>query len=200
MLRTQGLFERIAKHVPYEELDWANHYGEPGYTDPERGILFANWNKVPQPVQDVLERNGFALEWSDEWIIDHESDKAYRCSPDCYSWVPSYVMTEDCEIIGKDDLDDHIDSYIEIYLNDSNRAATFDNFDPAQYGFEKYNGTFESGVHPGQTDDPKKVAEKIESMHPNHDYLFTIDEQSQFYTKWCAWIRPQDYDQQESAA
>lgn len=27
-------------------LEWANSYGEPGYTDPEKCILFANWNDV----------------------------------------------------------------------------------------------------------------------------------------------------------
>ncbi len=190
MLRTEKLYDRVAKHVKYQDLDYCLAYGEPGYSDPERGILFANWNDVPQRIQDVLENNGFALEWSDEWIIDHDAGKAYRSSPDSYSWTPSYVLTEDCEIIGEADYD--TDLYIEYLLNDTNRCATFRSFNPADHGFVKFNGEYESGFHPGQNDDPDKVAKQIEDKYPDHDYLFTINGVGQFDTRWSAWIRPQD--------
>ena len=32
-------------------IEWCSHYGEPGYTDPPRGILFANWNNIPEPAK-----------------------------------------------------------------------------------------------------------------------------------------------------
>src|SRR5215831_14773837 len=86
-------------------IEWCSHYGEPGYTDPEKGILFANWNDVPKELSDSLEAEGFELEWSDEWIISHETDKAYRSSPDCYSWTPYYVLTDDGEVIGGDEIE-----------------------------------------------------------------------------------------------
>ena len=50
-----------------ESADYATTYGEPGYSDPEAGILFANWNNVPKYIQNGLTRRGFKLEWSDEW-------------------------------------------------------------------------------------------------------------------------------------
>ena len=63
-------------------VDWCASYGEPGYDAPEHGIIFANWNYVSKSVYSWLENHGYALEWSDEWIISHETGKAYRSSPE----------------------------------------------------------------------------------------------------------------------
>ena len=74
--------------------EFASKYGEPGYQDPEKGILLANWNNVPSNMQKWLENAGYSLEWSDEWTVDYNNDKAYRTSPDSYSWEPQWGMGE----------------------------------------------------------------------------------------------------------
>ena len=40
------------------DCQYALAYGEPGYSDPEKGILFANWNPIPKRMLDWLESQG----------------------------------------------------------------------------------------------------------------------------------------------
>lgn len=176
------------------DVDWCESYGEPGYSNPERGIIFANWNHVSRSVQDWLEHHDYALEWSDEWITCGETSKAYRTSPDSYSWLPSYVMTEDCGIIGADEVRDgeQIDAYIEHLLNNDRAADTF-GVDWTKHGFRKLNPeAYEAGFHPGQTDDPCKILVAAQVAHPGHDFIFSIDDKGQFDTRFSLWARPQD--------
>lgn len=89
------------------EFQWAQLYGEPGYTQPgaDRGILFANWNDVPPLLLKRLEEQGYEMEWSDEWYVDTESSpcKAWRTSADHMGWEPrcaardGYIITADSE-------------------------------------------------------------------------------------------------------
>jgi hypothetical protein len=73
-----------------ENLGYASAYAEPGYTQPAKGILFANWNHLPKGIDTVLERYGYAVEWSDEWATCDDCGKAVRTQPDSYSWTPRY--------------------------------------------------------------------------------------------------------------
>lgn len=83
------------------EVAMAQHYGEPGYPSPDRCVLFDDWNKVDREVQAVLEELGFALEWSDEWLVCDEG-KAWRTSPDSFFWRPSCMITRGGEILTTD--------------------------------------------------------------------------------------------------
>jgi hypothetical protein len=195
MLTVEGAINLVNKHTRYDETQYAESYGEPGYTNPERGILFANWNDVPGYIQEGLERRGFDLEWSDEWIIATSSwpCKAYRASPDCYSWTPYYVLTDDGEVVGGDEIEEDPDWYVNEYLlNDPTHCNVF-KIDFAKLGFKRVSeDDFESGWHPGQTDDPNAVFNRLREELPDHDLVFDLTEQSQFYTKWNIWSRPQN--------
>jgi hypothetical protein len=173
------------------DVDWCGAYGEPGYSDPERGIIFANWNKVSKPVYSWLESHGYGLEWSDEWIVSHETGKAYRTSPDGYGWLPSYLLTEGGDVIGADEIrnGDEIDTYIEHLMNDANRADTF-GIDWTEHGFRKLNAdAYESGFHPGQTDNPRKILAAAQAAYPNDDFIFSIDGAGQFDMRFSLWAR-----------
>lgn len=85
------------------DVKLCSYYGEPGYTDPENGIVFANWNNISSTLANYLESAGYGLEWSDEWMIDYNHDKAYRTSPDSYGWQSSIVLSGDCEWLTPDD-------------------------------------------------------------------------------------------------
>lgn len=188
----------------HAELDYCMAYGESGYTDPESGILLANWNNVPKHVANALERRGFELEWSDEWVIDYNSNpsKAYRSQPDSYGWTPAFVLNDwsNGEIIPHDQIREDAslrEDYIEnMLLNDASHCDVA-GLDLTQDGFSKWEEDFETGFHPGQTDNPHKVLARIQEARPDVDVVFQLDGTGQFDIHWSAWIRPRDAEDAE---
>lgn len=172
--------------------EWCSKYGEPGYQDPDHGIIFCNWNPVPKWVGEYLEEAGYECEWSDEWIIDYEhGGKAYRTNPTSYDWQPSIMFTENGFLTPDDPLEDWITECCIQSPNDRMRAlpgwVTAAQLE--EQGFEKFNGLFETGWHPGQTDDPSTTAREIFKDDSVHDVVFRVVENSQFYIVWEAWKR-----------
>jgi len=172
------------------DWDYATHYGEPGYQNPEVGILFADWNPVSRRICDYLEEAGYELEWCDEWYVDYDNDKAWRTSPTSYDWQCSIRYTEHGVLTPDDSLEDWID---EIAMTDwSQPTGTVPSWitpnDLEERGFIKYNGDFETGWHPGQTDDAHVIAVLLFETIPDIErVLFRIGESSQFYTVWEAY-------------
>ena len=166
-----------------ENLGWASEYGEPGYTDPSKGILFGNWNYFAPEVTELLEKYGYAIEWEDEWTTC-ECGKALRTSPDSYGWQPSYFESEDgyCCI-------DCIDmpAYLET-LEDNPKRALNDHVDPAKYGYVQLEDGFENGWHPGQNDNPKDIYQRLHAAGHKH-LLFNIDGVGQFDISFSIWER-----------
>ena len=189
------------KHVRSGYVRFAVEYGEPGYDQPKAGILFADWNDCPAWLIAGLERRGFALEWCDEWIEADETSKAYRTSPTSYGWLPYYVLRDECEVIGGDEIetDSNLQSWYvnEYLLNNPRHANIFRGVDLASHGFQQFNGTFETGFHPGQNDAPADVLKRIRAVLPNHDVVFSISSKGQFDTHWNAWTRESIIDPQE---
>lgn len=89
------------------DLQWSHAYAEPGYADPETGmIVFGNWNNRtaydretnertvtdnrPERLGNILEKLGCDLQWSDEWATCGGCGKAVRTQPDSWGWTPSY--------------------------------------------------------------------------------------------------------------
>ena len=79
-------------------LSYCRYYGEPGYDTECVAILFCDWNDVPCRIIEYLEKAGYEIEWEGEWIIDDETDKAYRCQPDSLWWKPSYTISDEGSI------------------------------------------------------------------------------------------------------
>lgn len=99
--------ERAARSE-VENMGYAASYAEPGYEQPKRGILLANWNRLPSKLTDVLERAGYSIEWSDEWSVC-DCGKAFRTEPDSHSWTPAYTERDGellCRECAPDDTDD----------------------------------------------------------------------------------------------
>lgn len=76
-----------------DNMDIACGYAEPGYQDPAKGVIFANWNVFPSGIDRILEAYGYAIEWSDEWTACHGCNKAVRTSPDSWDWKPGWNQT-----------------------------------------------------------------------------------------------------------
>ena len=144
----EALLKKYIGKLDHGCWDAIGKYGEPGYTDPKKLILFANWNRVPTYIQEGLERRGYALEYMDEWVRDYESDKAYRCVADSHSWRPSYFMTSCGTIWGKYEW--LADDRIEYFKNNVDDMEPFD-LDLEPYGWYEFDcddpGIFEAIIN-----------------------------------------------------
>lgn len=178
-------FNQLERAVQSEidNIGFAPGYAEPGYTDPAKGILFADWNNFPRNFDKILERAGYECEWSDEWSTCCDCGKAVRTSPDCYHWTSYYRILNECELVCLDCL--NWEEYLEA-IEDNPRSACPPEIDPADYGYTKFNGDFETGLHAHMTDDPKKTLKAMQDAGLTN-VVFRIKENSQFYTTWEAY-------------
>lgn len=166
----------------FDNLGFASGYAEPGYTDPKKAVLFFNWNEVGRRTFQLLEQYGYECEWSDEWTTCSDCGKALRTSPNSYSWRPSYFEL-DGELTCLECTD--VEAYLET-LEDNPRRALNDHISPADYGYVKLEGDFESGLHPGQNDNPRDIYKRLhETGHKR--LLFRIDAVGQFETSFSVW-------------
>ena len=168
--------------------EWCTHYGEPGYQDPEKGIIFANWNDIPKGLAEWLEKCGYSLEWSDEWYVDYNNDKAYRTSPDCYSWE-SQIMYLDGDYLTPDDSPSEWIEACQVTSNGQPMACLpswVNEQDILEAGFTLQNDGLESGFHPGQNDDPKAITKGLIERGV-YRVLFQKRENSQFYCRFAVY-------------
>jgi hypothetical protein len=184
-------------------------YEEPGYTTPEHGIVATgNWNSfrvwdgkankyqekvyyLRKRVGDLFEKMGIPCEWSDEWTECSECYALIRTSPDCYSWLPSYISGEygyTCHTCVLKDPE----SYLKELEDSESNAITLD-IDPCDHGYNLIDDSFETGWHPGQTDDPKKVAKELRDKGVSR-FLFKITGQGQFDTKWAVYVHQEEVE------
>lgn len=195
-------------------VDTATQYGEPGYrigtiSEPLLPLVVLGdyWCRCdkfgteddPHQLHGIerhypatfkyLESLGVDFQWHDEWVVDHDNDKAYRISPDSYSWQPSAILTEDGLLTPDDDIED----WVAWAGNDHTRcllSTVVSATDLRDAGFVKFNGQFETGWHPGQNDSPEQQCERIRDMYGDYVTIVCLmDESSQFYSRWSAWYR-----------
>lgn len=184
------LEEILAEIGDDEDIQFADDYAEPGYVLTDKGIILADWNNIPDNIYEELEELGYDLEYSDEWLIADNGD-AVRTSPDSYSWEPSYLVTEYGEILTiKDEpeewireiiITDHLQTMSALPSHISTQTLI-------DLGFSRVSDEeYEHGFHPGQTDKPQDIAEKVFSEGEFSALVFRITEQSQFYIKFELW-------------
>ena len=180
---TESRTRRILEYLRQKhDIDYCPHYGERGYSEPDAGILFANWNDISERIQDYLTEAGFELEWFDEWYIDYNNDKAWRTSPNCYSWICSLVYADDGEVLTPDDgAEAAIDAVALTYYAQPIGAVPdwVLEADIESEGYVQINGTYESGWHPGQNDDLEKIAKAAFETGAT-SVLFRIAQSGQF--------------------
>lgn len=184
---TTDILIALAEKYDYGSIDFCNNYGEPGYSKEHDLILFGNWNPYPKHVISAIEKQ-YDTEWNDEWIIDHDRSLAYRTSPDCYSWTPSFIFTEDGEVFTQLDVDVYPEGYINMIKNDPTKIAMF-KLDLDKLGFKLLETEGEYGWH-DTNDDPKVMMEDLEKQYPHHDIIFCGLSKEQFRTTWKVAIRP----------
>lgn len=183
--RTQTIIDYL---VEKHWLEYCSEYGETGYSDPETGILFADWNDIPNITQEYLESAGYNLEWSDEWLIDHDNDKAYRISPDSYGWQPLTRYDANCGILTPDSNIDEWIAYAELtdYAQPINILPSF--IDLSETDYERVECDYENGFHVGQNDDPKTLAKHFLGLLDVESIVFKIDSTGQFDINFSVWV------------
>lgn len=195
------LDQKIAKALQYLQdkhyLESATTYGEPGYQDPECGILFADWNNVPKGLQNWLESCGFELEWSDEWT--QVNDKAYRTSPDSHGWECQLMLTTDGEYLSPDDDESEWVAECEVTSNGQPTRCLpswITNEALEQVGFTLVPGDPEqAGFHSGMDSDPAKIASEHFKTGAAK-VVFRKLENSQFYIEFETWVAKEAPDDQ----
>ncbi|MFA5049244.1 MAG: hypothetical protein WC516_09535 [Patescibacteria group bacterium] len=168
-------------------------------------MICANWNK--KKLSRILNwgesyfEGLIQFDWDDEWTMCGECYKAVRTVPTHYGWTPSYMWASDCDVICHNHYEDYKDDIIEYYKNETNKAVNRDFFPILEkngfvcYSPDEYCQKFETGFHPHQTDNPRKVVKDIEENLPGWDYIFKIDSVGQFDISWSVFLRKGDYNE-----
>jgi hypothetical protein len=198
-----------------EEVQLYSGYAEPGYSDPESGLVATgNWNRITKYHPDknefetvdetmpriakLFEKLGVELEWSDEWTSCEDCGLLFRTSPDSYGWKKAGIDEESgtlcCECLAKDPAE-----YLESLEGDSNRCMTIDSIDLDEQGYVKVNeDSFEHGFHPGQDADPKKIGKALRDIGITR-FIFTLDSTGQFDMDFSVWVHESEKDKLEAA-
>ena len=195
---TEKRTEIILKNLmDKQDVTVCSKYGEPGYEDPDISILFGNWNNISGQVIVYLETAGFELEWSDEWVIDSEHDKCFRCSPSGYEWKPSYICDDwtNGEIVAIADIesdDDLADEYINDYLLNDYKHVSKADIDKhlIRLGFETGDETFQNGFHAHMDDQPEAIYKGWSDK--GFDVVFSGYDPSQFYVEFKIHVRKRE--------
>lgn len=189
-MRNDKIKKALSYLVEKHCAEYCTHYGEPGYQDPEKGVILANWNDVPSGLAEWLEKCGFSLEWSDEWTIDYANNKAYRTSPDSYLWQSSIAYTNDGELLTPDD---DASAWIdEFAMSDRGHPcrvlpSRITEQELTELGFVLFVDECETGFHHGQTDRPEPIAKRAFSEGASR-VVFRLTDSGQFDIKWQCWV------------
>ena len=90
-----------------DNMRWTAGYA--GYSQenqPKRGVLRANWNNLPSKTTDILERMGYAIEWSDCYTECDGCQMAVETEPSHVWWKPQYSIVNGSEVLCIDCLQD----------------------------------------------------------------------------------------------
>ncbi len=194
-----------------QEIQFHQKYSEPGYSDPESGIICTgNWNvksydKEYDRKEDLMnrvahileERYGAELEWSDEWANCSECNGLVRTSPDGPGWIQAWVEL-DGDIICRNCVGDHAEEVLISKEGNPGTALTRDlGLNPEQHGYLRILEGLENGLHEHMAADPKVIAKELQQLGVKR-FLFVIDDTSQFYITFSCWVHEEEVKKVEN--
>lgn len=212
--RAQRLLDSAIAIAPTKDGKWhleevtlhSEGYAEPGYTDPECGVIaLGNWNRVtkyvdgkfetidntPARLGELFEKMGIELEWADEWVECDECSKLIRSSPNSYGWQfngwigECHIMCADCVLKDPED-------YLNELEGDSSKAITMD-LDPEKHGYTLLEDKFENGWYGGQSANPTVIAKSLEQLGI-YRYLFKVDDVGQFDMQFSVYVHDSELE------
>jgi hypothetical protein len=220
MNRVNSLIERMSENQKYriahsriQDIRLCSSYAEPGYDDPDSGcIAFGNWNSITRwnretktsetidetmpKLAKLLERMGVELEWIDEWAECCDCGRAVRTEPDSYSWIRSYVDTDDgtcCEECTAK----HATYYLESIEGNDSAALTLESINPTEHDYVLLESGFENGCHSGQDSDPGTIGRSLREMGITR-YFFKLDSVRQFDVSFSVYVHTSEFESIDS--
>jgi hypothetical protein len=176
----------------YSDTVWVlgNFNDKTTYADGVRTVT----DDTPSRLFNALERIGVSAEWLDEWHRCDGCKQIVRSKPDSYCWQPSYATLGDNIYCVDCATGDYLDETIAEYVGESGKcltAALVSASELESHGFTRFNiPPAENGWHPGQDDTPDGVVAHFEAEHgTDAEWLFYLDETSQFYIRFTLFYR-----------
>jgi len=193
--------QRLVKVVtgePYGDHEMVMDIGVGTQRDEKKVWVTGNWNGIMGGrLFKALDRIGVDAEWYDQYDPCSDCQKLLETSPNSYMWQPSYLIDPECNKICFDCLDVDDDSVLEEfeYIDNADKCIPDELARHLpEWGWQPYNGTYENGWHPGQDDKPEKILARIQDRLPRLSVVFRLDETSQFYIRFTAWIKDRRYE------
>jgi hypothetical protein len=75
-----------------ENMGYAPSYADKRTDQPRKGVVWANWNCLPRELGDLLERMGFAVEWSDSVSTCDGCHRCVETEPSHAFWEPGFII------------------------------------------------------------------------------------------------------------
>lgn len=189
----ENLSSQIIDTIAHKtHLEMASKRGEDNLDQPAEGrnVLITIWNDFPQIWQDILEDDGYVLEWPDEVIVC-EQGKAWNVIPGFYGDMPKVKTCEGYVITADNDPSEWIE---ECEMTDYNQPIDalpnwFDEDHLVAAGYEKQNEEeFENGLHRGQDDDPAEIAKSLFDKGAE-SVIFHAPRAGQFDVQFNVWSK-----------
>jgi hypothetical protein len=204
---SNGLNWQIRSHIEEICLHYEG-YAEPGYSSETGLVATGNWNSVdkwntktnsrqiisnlPERIGNLFEKMGIECEWSDEWTSCHQCGKLVRTQADSYSWTPSYQLG-DGELTCIECLEEDPEGYLQSLEDNPDTCNTMTSIKPEKHGYILIDDNKETGWHPGQNDDPHKIAKELRDKGISR-FIFNMDSVGQFDCRWSVYVHEDEKD------
>jgi hypothetical protein len=199
MPHNTGTPEQRRKASFANSVQWYSEYAD-GREAPH-GIVAANWNDAdyydaesktrvtyPERIESrlcaIFEKLGVEIEWSDQVSSCGDCDKCIQTEPDCYGWQPAFIVT-DGDIFCSACAENEAESLLE---NAEGGIWNMPDIDPTEHGYVALPEEYQTGWHPGQTDDPKKVLRILAKEKGITRALVVIKDVGQFDSRWQVYV------------
>lgn len=181
----------------YREGRWTAPYDDGSYGPFQtRAALHEYAHHYPR-VFAALESRGVELVWSDEWMVDYDTGKAWRTTADSYSWEPSVIYDENGEYLTPDNDPSDWIAWCEDDPTSRCLMRWFPESALLAAGYVEHECGYESGWHPGQNANPVEIHAALIAEDPDAAVIFKLSETSQFYIGFCVFVRAgvrEDYE------
>jgi hypothetical protein len=156
----------------------------------------------PVRLSRILQKiDGVNLDYYDQADSCAECQKYIETQPNCHGWQLYAVWSEEGYVCGEcveKDLDTWLEHWLDEGRGGHDRLTSVNRWvgekELTDRGFVQWEPddphSYETGWHPGQTDDPEKLAGELRERLPDQDIVFFLDETGQFYFRWSVYTRP----------
>jgi len=176
------------------EKTYETEYGDEAFQDMRFGEgnlgepVNVSKGSPPYRVPDGLIELDDLVDWGfdDEYATCHRCNGLIRMMSDSYFWQPDYHIFKGGELLCDLCISEYaIDEYIEEHINQP-MLLNLNVVNIAYYGWKKCDHVFETGMYPGQTDNPEEIIKRENNR--GRDVILTGDI-SQFDVRFNVWFR-----------